>query len=140
MPLPPAPTKRAALLSTDAFDAPARSPSKAARKTEQAELAQKPPPALDLFDSRSAGGEAEHPAAYLAKEPAHPGKTSADSYHKHSAPAPAPVRPAPVAKAKKPKHSGPAKLFVLDTNVLMHDPMCLFRFEEHDIFLGTKKA
>ena len=27
------------------------------------------------------------------------------------------------------------KLFVLDTNVLMHDPMCLFRFEEHDIFL-----
>jgi PhoH-like ATPase len=24
---------------------------------------------------------------------------------------------------------------VLDTNVLMHDPMCLFRFEEHDIFL-----
>jgi PhoH-like ATPase len=24
---------------------------------------------------------------------------------------------------------------VLDTNVLLHDPMCLFRFEEHDIFL-----
>ncbi len=28
-----------------------------------------------------------------------------------------------------------AKLFVLDTNVLMHDPTSLFRFEEHDIFL-----
>lgn len=27
------------------------------------------------------------------------------------------------------------KLFVLDTNVLLHDPMCLFHFEEHDIFL-----
>ncbi|HEY5637651.1 MAG TPA: PhoH family protein [Burkholderiales bacterium] len=27
------------------------------------------------------------------------------------------------------------KLFVLDTNVLMHDPTCLFRFEEHDVFL-----
>ncbi len=27
------------------------------------------------------------------------------------------------------------KLFVLDTNVLMHDPSSLFRFEEHDIFL-----
>ena len=26
-------------------------------------------------------------------------------------------------------------MFVLDTNVLLHDPMCLFRFEEHDIFL-----
>jgi PhoH-like ATPase len=30
---------------------------------------------------------------------------------------------------------GPAKLFVLDTNVLMHDPMSLFRFAEHDVFL-----
>ena len=26
-------------------------------------------------------------------------------------------------------------LFVLDTNVLMHDPTALFRFQEHDIFL-----
>ncbi|QIK37924.1 PhoH family protein [Caldichromatium japonicum] len=26
-------------------------------------------------------------------------------------------------------------LFVLDTNVLMHDPTCLFRFQEHDIFI-----
>src|SRR5678815_1294718 len=28
-----------------------------------------------------------------------------------------------------------SKLFVLDTNVLMHDPTSLFRFEEHDIYL-----
>ncbi len=28
-----------------------------------------------------------------------------------------------------------AKLFVLDTNVLMHDPTSLFRFEEHDIYI-----
>ena len=27
------------------------------------------------------------------------------------------------------------KLFVLDTNVLMHDPTALFRFQEHDVFL-----
>ncbi len=27
------------------------------------------------------------------------------------------------------------RLFVLDTNVLMHDPACLFRFQEHDLFL-----
>jgi PhoH-like ATPase len=27
------------------------------------------------------------------------------------------------------------KLFVLDTNVLMHDPTSLFRFQEHDIYL-----
>ena len=36
------------------------------------------------------------------------------------------------AAAKKPAVT---KIFVLDTNVLMHDPSCLFRFEEHDIFL-----
>ncbi len=27
------------------------------------------------------------------------------------------------------------RLFVLDTNVLMHDPSCLFRFDEHDLYL-----
>jgi PhoH-like ATPase len=27
------------------------------------------------------------------------------------------------------------KIFVLDTNVLMHDPACIFRFHEHDIVL-----
>lgn len=27
------------------------------------------------------------------------------------------------------------KLFVLDTNILMHDPTAIFRFEEHDIYL-----
>jgi len=27
------------------------------------------------------------------------------------------------------------KIFVLDTNVLMHDPSCLFRFEEHDLYI-----
>ena len=31
--------------------------------------------------------------------------------------------------------AGAQKLFVLDTNVLMHDPSSLFRFEEHDVFL-----
>ncbi|MBO1924272.1 PhoH family protein [Thiomicrorhabdus sp. 6S3-12] len=29
----------------------------------------------------------------------------------------------------------PRRLFILDTNVLMHDPMALFQFEEHDIYL-----
>ncbi|PLZ03628.1 phosphate starvation-inducible protein PhoH [Burkholderia sp. WAC0059] len=41
--------------------------------------------------------------------------------------------------AKKRLQSGDGvevrKLFVLDTNVLMHDPTCLFRFEEHDVYL-----
>ncbi|MEF2250133.1 MULTISPECIES: PhoH family protein [Ralstonia solanacearum species complex] len=33
------------------------------------------------------------------------------------------------------RDDGPTKLFVLDTNVLMHDPSSLFRFEEHDVYL-----
>jgi PhoH-like ATPase len=36
---------------------------------------------------------------------------------------------------KKPKTGERPKLFVLDTNVLMHDSTSLFRFEEHDVFL-----
>jgi PhoH-like ATPase len=49
--------------------------------------------------------------------------------------------PAATARGAAKKRSGPAdqvearKLFVLDTNVLMHDPTCLFRFEEHDVYL-----
>ena len=35
----------------------------------------------------------------------------------------------------KSRHKATTKLFILDTNVLMHDPTSLFRFEEHDIFL-----
>src|SRR5438874_1595693 len=38
-----------------------------------------------------------------------------------------PKRPRPKSKI--------TKLFVLDTNVLMHDPSSLFRFEEHDVYL-----
>ena len=30
---------------------------------------------------------------------------------------------------------GAHRAFVLDTNVLMHDPAAVFRFEEHDIYL-----
>ncbi len=38
-------------------------------------------------------------------------------------------------KTPSPRKKRLAKLFVLDTNVLMHDPASLFRFEEHDIYL-----
>jgi len=65
------------------------------------------------------------------------------------APSPPPAGPEPRAAAhlalvaprkgasgrKTRAQPGIAKLFVLDTNVLMHDPSCLFRFEEHDVFL-----
>ena len=38
-------------------------------------------------------------------------------------------------QASPPRKPRVKKLFVLDTNVLMHDPTSLFRFEEHDVFL-----
>jgi PhoH-like ATPase len=33
------------------------------------------------------------------------------------------------------KATSKRKIFVLDTNVLMHDPSSIFRFEEHDLFI-----
>ncbi len=39
------------------------------------------------------------------------------------------------ATSRNADKSGQTKLFVLDTNVLMHDPSSLFRFEEHDVYL-----
>ena len=36
---------------------------------------------------------------------------------------------------RKPSRKAISKIFVLDTNVLMHDPTSLFRFEEHDVYL-----
>ena len=48
---------------------------------------------------------------------------------------PEPRRVAPVAAARTPVAEGERKLFVLDTNVLMHDPSSLFRFAEHDVFV-----
>jgi PhoH-like ATPase len=127
MPLPPAPTKRAAMLPPEAYDAPARTSHKAARKSEVAEadstLAERPQ-AQDDFDPRAGGGDA-HPAAF-----------GEDLETWLDEPQPSlRKRVAAATKPKKAKPTGPSKLFVLDTNVLMHDPMSLFRFEEHDIFL-----
>src|SRR5215470_12579956 len=48
---------------------------------------------------------------------------------------PAPLQREPAGKRRPRARQAAAKLFVLDTNVLMHDPTSLFRFEEHDVFL-----
>lgn len=55
-----------------------------------------------------------------------------------AAPASAPMRarrPASTRKGRALMPEDKPKLFVLDTNVLMHDPLSLFRFAEHDVFL-----
>ncbi len=50
-----------------------------------------------------------------------------NEYNESKAPTP--------AKPKRVVRTGPPSLFVLDTNVLMHDPSSLFRFSEHDLYL-----
>ena len=132
MPLPPAPTKRAALLSPAALETPISAPPKATRKSELARFT-KTAPVLALVDKPVAKDKKDKILAFKEKDLEDKAENSTEN---------SPREPASLAstltsavKPKKTKHTGPPKLFVLDTNVLMHDPMCLFRFEEHDIFL-----
>ncbi|MBL8340397.1 MAG: PhoH family protein [Rubrivivax sp.] len=162
MPLPKPPARPGDLLPAAAFETQAA--PKADRRSLKSRDATESPPqgALDLLDAGSPG--AARPAARLfqpavarpagnalgtgaalaASVAAAPisAPISALAAAPRSAPAtltpPSAVRaplPQPNAKPRKAKPAGPAKLFVLDTNVLMHDPSCLYRFEEHDIFL-----
>ncbi len=119
LPEAPAPTPPAPVLSVVAAPAPDR-PQRSAKVLRTAE-----PAAPAVIEARAP--KVETPAA-RAPAPA-PALAPAPS------PAPASAAKARASKATKPKGTGSSKLFVLDTNVLMHDPMCLFRFEEHDIYL-----
>ncbi len=147
MPLPPAPTQRAALLSADAYDAPARSATstRPERKSQTASRfgSKDQDQNGEVFESTGRESEAlEETQALLevvaGKSKANIEEKTAASRHKNSAEryqmSSKPISVAP-AKSLRKKSAGPAKLFVLDTNVLLHDPMSLFRFEEHDIFL-----
>jgi len=127
MPLPKPPSKKGDLLQGADYE------SQAAPRPDKRSVKGRSPQApsqsaLDLSDGLAPGlGRAPVPLPRPAAQPA-PALFLA----------PPPARaatPAPQPKPRKPRSTGPAKLFVLDTNVLMHDPMSLFRFEEHDVFL-----
>jgi PhoH-like ATPase len=82
----------------------------------------KPPDDAVAGGDRATGAEAEgNPTALADSSPPF-------------APAPAASQPMPKRPRAAPKKRT-TKLFVLDTNVLMHDPTSLFRFEEHDVYL-----
>ena len=123
MPLPKPPVKKASLLSASDFDSQAapHPVPRAARSDEPAAAL------LDLFDPDLKAPAAKAPAARPV--PATGGTLPVKVASRAPLPEPKPREP------RKPRSIGPAKLFVLDTNVLMHDPMSLFRFEEHDIYL-----
>ena len=48
---------------------------------------------------------------------------------------PGPTAASGEAREVKGRSRAGRRLFVLDTNVLMHDPAAIFRFEEHDVYL-----
>ncbi len=157
MPLPPAPAKRAALLAPDAYtlkgteetldvlpelDMPA-----SARPTPSPAVQ---PPAPPKNGSRNRPRKAAAPAAPEVSTapapvrgempapvaPAAPVAQRDSEIERAAPPAAAPASSARRSSQRKSSApNGLARLFVLDTNVLLHDPMSLFRFEEHDIFL-----
>jgi PhoH-like ATPase len=130
MPLPTAPSKRASLLSQKDFDASAtaRPRHKSGPGSQAADSDPTPVPAVTV--TAAVPRTAVAPLPRTTKTPA-PAPTTAVT----AAPEKTPTRQAARVKASRKVASGPSKLFVLDTNVLLHDPTCLFRFEEHDIFL-----
>ncbi|AKU24442.1 PhoH family protein [Massilia sp. NR 4-1] len=83
--------------------------------------------------------EAPAPAVAPARAKATPAARGKATPLKAEAPHPAKHKPVEVVlKSSTSRHAdqiGITKLFVLDTNVLMHDPSSLFRFEEHDVYL-----
>ena len=128
MPLPPAPTQRAARLPEQAFAAAAPAARKSTARTAQTPPRAKPAPA-----TASPVASAPTPAKAVPKAAPKPVQQAAAK--PATKPAAAPKAAAAPARTRKTRSKGPTKLFVLDTNVLLHDPTSLFRFEEHDIFL-----
>ena len=129
MPLPPAPTKPADRLPAKAFAPSARAISRPAAKSQVPEIASVSMAQRTDSAKRSAKEAPRRArASLLSPEPDAPQVVVA---------APVSVEPATrtTTRPRKSVSTGPAKLFVLDTNVLLHDPMSLFRFEEHDIYL-----
>ncbi|HNU11904.1 MAG TPA: PhoH family protein [Rubrivivax sp.] len=127
MPLPKPPSKKGDLLPTTELDMPAR--PRAAKRQQPVPGAAASTAGLAVMIDPPAPA----PASAAAREPL-PGKPSPPEATARPAPAAA-ARPGPSPRGRHTRADGRARLFVLDTNVLLHDPMSLFRFEEHDIFL-----
>ena len=131
MPLPPPPAKRGAKLPPDVIDLSARR-AKSRPSERPTAVAQHALPLVDdsiatvsALPVRTARAPARPDVPAVAR-PTASARTPASSGNAAAAPS---------RRTRKARHQGPSRLFVLDTNVLLHDPMALFRFEEHDIFL-----
>ncbi|MCK9510464.1 MAG: PhoH family protein [Pigmentiphaga sp.] len=154
MPLPKMPTRPATILPAPA-KAPAlrprgrKTPASAAQPPEHARaepetpIARSADPVAVAVVNKAASSAPARPSTPTAPAPtAKPGRQA-----KSPPPADAPstrieaeAGAAPVER-RRTGHRPVAtddqrrRLFVLDTNVLLHDPASLFRFEEHDVFI-----
>jgi len=129
MPLPKAPTK----LATQLTDIP---PIPKPKRSDTKKVVAKPVKAVPNIKLVSP------PSALLAGATVAPvqpwAKTATESSTPINAFSSDARKPHPRKKTSGRKGTNPdepKKMFVLDTNVLMHDPTSLFRFEEHDVFL-----
>ena len=148
MPLPKPPAKKAALLNV--ADYAAKAPRPAAQQpgpgvagasviTPSSPAKSHPPVHAGVPVAPRSRKAAHRPALTGSTEGALTSAPAAQSTHAAQARTPAAAAaPRPQRNGSKPiarRPSAAPRLFVLDTNVLMHDPMSLFRFEEHDVFL-----
>lgn len=126
MPLPKAPVAKGSVLTDIPAELPTQAPAPtAARATRKTKAAAKPAVAAKTLRTKTT---VEPISAKEAKQ---------------EVKAAAPVETKEVLKEttlahrrnKNLKHDGKNKLYVLDTNVLLHDPTSIFRFQEHDIYL-----
>ena len=148
MPLPKPPTQRASRLDPEALatnlspskrppvlEAPATAAVAAASPALPSAVTAAPAASAAKSAGRTRAGGKPRDAVAAAPTPELRGSTQPSLALVAPPPEPAKAKPAATrAKARK-QPAGEPKLFVLDTNVLMHDPMSLFRFEEHDIYL-----
>jgi PhoH-like ATPase len=138
MPLPKLPTRPAAILDLTTLERTAKAPTR--------EIAEIQPDLDGLTSTQPVLHKIiEAPTAHPATPAFVPGQPSVIDIQARSSgvgktsPAKKAVQPNAARSTKragsKPSSTGVTKLFVLDTNVLLHDPSSLFRFEEHDVFL-----
>ena len=137
MPLPKPPSKKGDLLQSADYEAQSAPRNGPRSPKARAGAPSAEPPAQSALDLRDGAVPVLARAAARTAAAAPAAVTLAIPSAGSVAAARPSARPAPLPqpKPRKPRSAGPAKLFVLDTNVLMHDPMSLFRFEEHDVFL-----
>jgi PhoH-like ATPase len=148
MPLPPAPAKRAALLAPEAYTLkgteetldllpppePARRAPVPATPAVSTEAASKGARRTRARKAATTTPDVTAPPVAPAQTVTTPPVTAGSASQPEKTPATT-TEPRKVTQRKASVRTGPTRLFVLDTNVLLHDPMSLFRFEEHDIFL-----